>query len=168
MNQNSSSEHQKTSRTWLQIYYPILLIGAFLFIVSLKNAHSFHDWMLNFMAGFFLVFSFFKLLDLKGFQEAYKSYDILAKKYDFYGLIYPFLELLLGLAFLFKIYLLISLWMSLVLMGVSSIGVISALIKRQKLRCACLGTILILPMSTITLIEDVGMMIMSCYMLYNI
>ena len=33
----------------------------------------------HFMGGFFLVFSFFKLLNLSGFADAYRTYDVLAK-----------------------------------------------------------------------------------------
>ena len=55
-------------------------------------------WMRYFMAGFFIVFSFFKFLNLAGFAESYAMYDELAKRVKVYGLVYPFLELFLGVA----------------------------------------------------------------------
>jgi hypothetical protein len=46
-------------------------------------------------------------------------------------------------------------------MGFSSIGVIISLLKKQKFQCACLGTILKVPLSNITLIEDLTMVVMA-------
>jgi len=39
-----------------------------------------------FMGSFFLIFGAFKLVNLKKFAEAYKMYDLLAKRYQFYVL----------------------------------------------------------------------------------
>lgn len=152
-------------KSWLATYYPLLLIIGLISIVSLKGGFGLHGWMLHFMAGFFIVFSFFKLLDLNGFRDAYATYDLLAKRWKSYGYVYPFLELGLGLAFLFQYELLYALYFSIALMGFSSLGVIQALHEKRKIRCACLGTVLNLPMSTITLVEDLGMVGMSVLML---
>lgn len=163
---SATSDEEKKS--WLATYYPLFLIVGLISLVSLKGAGNAHEWMLHFMAGFFIVFSFFKLLDLHGFADAYSTYDLLAKRWYGYGFIYPFLELGLGLAFLFGAYLTQALWFSIVLMGFSSFGVIQALTEKRKIRCACLGTVLSLPMSTITLVEDLGMMAMSVFMLMSL
>lgn len=161
-----ASDEEKKS--WLATYYPLFLIVGLISAVSVKGAENAHEWMLHFMAGFFIVFSFFKLLDLRGFADAYSTYDLLAKRWHGYGFIYPFLELGLGLAFLFSAYPTQALWFSILLMGFSSLGVIQALTKRRKIRCACLGTVLNLPMSTITLMEDLGMVAMSAFMLMSL
>lgn len=152
-------------RTWFSIYRPLLLIVGMLAIVSFKGDAS--HWMTHFMAGFFLVFGTFKLFDLKGFQEAYKTYDILAARLPFYGYLYPFLELILGFFYLFEVSLKVTLYATLVLMVVSSIGVIKALLDKKAIKCACLGTTLTLPMSTLTLVEDVGMAAMALWMLVH-
>ncbi len=158
----------ETKKNWFFTYYPLLLILGFISLVSIGGATSWHDWMLHFMAGFFIVFSFFKLLDLKGFRDAYATYDLIAKRWPEYGLIYPFFELLLGLAFLFQFELRFALYASIILMGFSSLGVIQALHEKRKIQCACLGTVLNLPMSTITLVEDLGMVVMSIVMLITV
>ncbi|HYD18861.1 MAG TPA: MauE/DoxX family redox-associated membrane protein [Patescibacteria group bacterium] len=157
------ADHAETK--WVATYYPLLLIIAFISAVSFRGALSLHDWMLNFMAGFFIVFSFFKLLNLRGFKEAYAGYDLLAKFAPGYGYIYPFIELALGAAFLFRLELQAALLISAALMLFGSIGVMQALRRRQAIRCACLGTVLNLPMSTLTLVEDLGMAAMSAVML---
>lgn len=158
---------ERTDTSWLKTYYPLLLIIGIISLVSLKSAATLDAWMLNFMAGFFITFGFFKLLDIRGFANAYQGYDLLAKRVPVYGLVYPFIELALGFAFLFGFALTGALWASILLMSFSSLGVINALRKKQKIRCACLGSVLNLPMSTITLVEDLGMVLMAIVMLMS-
>lgn len=159
--------------SWLSIYYPLLLIVGYIAVASfagtsaLTGAVNLTAWMTNFMAGFFLVFSAFKFLDLRGFADAYAGYDLLAKRWHAYGYVYPFLELALGLAYLFRIAPEATNIATLVLMGFSSFGVIAALANKQRIVCACLGTVLKLPMSTVTLVEDLGMAIMAAVMLVS-
>jgi len=144
-------------------YYPLFLLGAFLVGVAALaevRAGSF-AWgraMGNFMGAFFLAFSFFKLLDLRGFADAYRSYDVVARRAPAYGYLYPFIELLLGAAYVTGFQPAATNLVTLVVMAVSSVGVIQSLLNRRKIRCACLGTVFNLPMSTVTLVED-GLMI---------
>ena len=50
-------------------------------------------------------------------------------------------------------------------MAIGSIGVFQALREKKTIQCACLGTALKLPMTKVTLIEDVGMGVMALLML---
>jgi hypothetical protein len=50
-------------------------------------------------------------------------------------------------------------------MGISSIGVLATLTKKKSIQCACLGTFFDLPMSKLTLFEDLLMVIMAGIML---
>lgn len=154
------------SKSWFGTYKPLLIIGSFITGVSLITAEhqgAVHGMMFmsHFMAGFFLVFSFFKLLNLKGFAESYAMYDLLAKKIPAYGYAYPFIELGLGIGYLthpdsFSLNLVTA-----VVMGFSSLGVIESVLNKKKIRCACLGDVFNLPMSTVTIIEDLLMVGMS-------
>lgn len=163
--------HMKSEATgWLATYKPLLLIFAF--ITGISAIVSYHpevfhgmQFMTAFMAGFFLVFSFFKLLDLKGFASSYAMYDILAKKIPAYGFVYPFLELGLGIAYLTYFNPTITNWATILIMGVSSIGVIQSVLNKKKIQCACLGAVFNLPMSTVTIIEDLLMVAMAGAML---
>jgi copper chaperone CopZ len=164
----------QTSLGWFATYRPLLLILAYLLVGSLliqvsqhgmRSVH-WHETMRYFMAGFFLVFSFFKLLDIKAFADAYAGYDLLAKRWHGWGMIYPFVELGLGLAYLANWNPLITNWITLIIMGFSAIGVIHAVMDKRSIRCACLGTVFKLPMSTVTIIEDLGMVVMAAYMLF--
>jgi YHS domain-containing protein len=117
--------------------------------------------MYDFMGMFFVVFAGFKLLDVKGFAEAYSTYDIVAKKSHAYAMAYPFIELGLGLAYLFRWNVYAVNWVTFALMAVSSIGVIRAVRSKRKIQCACLGTKIKLPMTKITLVEDILMAVMA-------
>lgn len=147
-------------------YYPIFLIAAYITGVSFINNFNeqtinWQGWMNQFMAGFFLVFSAFKLLDIRGFANGYSTYDLLAKRWHAYGYIYPFLELSLGILYLTQSIPTTTQIATIVLMGFSSLGVINSLLKKQNFQCACLGTILKVPLSSITLIEDLTMVILA-------
>lgn len=121
--------------------------------------------MTYFMAGFFLVFAGFKLIDLSGFAEGYAQYDLLAKRWKGYGYIYPFIELSLGLALLIGSNSLIVNWVILVVMTFSGLGVAIKIRRKEKFQCACLGTFLKVPLTKVTLIEDFGMAAMAAIML---
>jgi copper chaperone CopZ len=165
-------------KTWLQTYRPLLMILGFITAGSLliqigqhaghdmgTAAISWHDTMRYFMAGFFLVFAFFKLLDVSAFADAYASYDLLAARWRGWGLIYPFVELALGMAYLANVAPVATSWITLLVMGFSAIGVVRAVLTKTKIQCACLGTVFQLPMSTVTIVEDVGMVAMAGLML---
>jgi cation transport ATPase len=151
-------------------YYPIFLIFGYITAISLIVQFTQHHfdwmhWMSHFMAGFFIVFSFFKLMNLSGFAEGYSTYDVVAKKIPVYGFIYPFIELALGIAFLTGFEPKLTNIITLIVMGVSSIGVIQSLVKKTPFQCACLGTVIKLPLSKVTLFEDLLMVVMSVIML---
>lgn len=159
--------------SWLSTYKPILLIGAYitgatLLIETVSGVFNWHAWMQNFMAGFFLVFSFFKLLNLKGFAESYATYDIIAKKWQGWGYAYAFIELLLGIAFLVRWNPLVTNSITFLVMSISLVGVLQAVMNKRKIQCACLGTVFNLPMSTITIIEDALMIAMSALMVVTL
>jgi copper chaperone CopZ len=150
--------------------FPLFLIvgyiaGTVALVALATGDWSIHSLMRHFMAGFFLVFSFFKLLDLKGFVEAYQTYDVLAKAWIFWAFAYPFVELALGIAYLLDWTPIVTNLATLLLMLLGAIGVLKALTKKQAIRCACLGTALNLPMTTVTLVEDLGMAGMAAIML---
>lgn len=153
------------TKSWLATYKPLLLIAGFIAGVSILTANgSLHTGMNTFMAGFFLVFSFFKLLDLKGFANSYSMYDLLAMKIPAYGFVYPFIELALGIAFLTGFNPVFTNWATIIVMGFSSMGVIKSVLDKKKIQCACLGAVFNLPMSTVTIIEDLLMVAMAAYM----
>lgn len=174
-NQHAVAEPTLTEETnsVVQTYRPIFLIFAYILIVSLivgTTATGF-NWMLGmrvFMAGFFLVFSFFKMINLDGFADSYAMYDVIARKFKGWGYIYALLELALGLAYTINYNPVLTNAVTLVVMLVSIIGVLQSVLNKRAIRCACLGAVFNLPMSTVTIIEDGLMIFMSAYMLFRI
>jgi cation transport ATPase len=155
----------------LQQLKPLLLILFYIASASILlhyKAWSLSEFMLDFMGLFYIVFSFFKMLDLKGFPASFNMYDPIAKKVPFYGKIYPFIETGLGLMFLMRFEIDIALIVTLVILGITTIGVTKTLLDKKSIRCACLGTALKLPMTEATFIENAIMIVMAVLMLLNI
>lgn len=168
--QPSSVSAEPTAKGWFATYFPLLLVFAFITGLALSTSFtggSFDGmrFMARFMAGFFLAFSFFKLLDLQGFANSYRGYDLLAMRLPAYGFVYPFIELALGSAYLMGFEPLITNVVTIVVMGFSTIGVLRAVVNKQRIQCACLGTVFNLPMSTVTILEDLLMVAMAGAML---
>ncbi|MBV07871.1 MAG: hypothetical protein CMN21_01485 [Rubinisphaera sp.] len=159
--------------SFLKTYRPLLLVlGYLLGIVGLVEGMSggfdVMRAMQNFMGGFFVVFSFFKMLDLTGFVNSFQSYDILAKRSRTFGYLYPFIELGLGLAYLTGIFPIATNATTFVIMLIGILGVSQALLAKRKIQCACLGTVFNLPMSKVTFIEDGLMALMAAVMLFQL
>ena len=164
------NEMAEQTKSWFETYKPILLIFFYISLVTIlfqfKNENF--NWMQAmqyFMAGFFLVFSFFKLLNLKGFAESYVMYDVLAKKVPVWAYLYAFVELALGIAYLINFNPIITNTITFVVMSISIIGVLQSVLNKKKIQCACLGAVFNLPMSTVTIIEDALMIVMSGIMI---
>ncbi|WP_298152295.1 MauE/DoxX family redox-associated membrane protein [Flavobacterium sp.] len=166
-------ETAEQTRGWLQTYKPILLIFAYITGISLlvqlgSGRFDGMQWMRHFMAGFFLTFSFFKMLNMKGFAESYVMYDVLAKKIPAWAYLYAFVELGLGISNLIDFNPLITNLTTLIVMSISILGVLQSVMNKKKIQCACLGSVFNLPMSTVTIIEDALMIAMSATMLITI
>lgn len=160
----------KIIQNGLSLYKPIIIIISLILLSTLAITITFRldtrNTMMNFMAGFFLVFSGFKLLDLPGFAQGYTGYDLLARKWKGYGYVYPFIELILGIVYIIRQepLILINL-VTFLVMSFSGLGVLESLAHKRKFQCACLGTIIKVPLTNVTLIEDFGMAAMALFML---
>ena len=147
---------------------PLFIILGYISVTSILL--NFRNWnstnaMLDFMGLFYIIFSFFKILDIKGFSTSFKMYDPLAKKITIYGYIYPFIEILLGLMFLTRIEVNIALLITIIILGITSVGVTKTLLNKRTINCACLGTTLKLPMTEATFIENAIMITMAIVLL---
>ena len=151
-------------------YRPLIILLSYLLAVTGSVLFAVGAWdselaMRLFMGGFFIAFSFFKMLDVKGFADAYRTYDLVAKAWPGYGFIYPFIEFGLGIAYLANLNPWVVNGVTVVVMAVSLAGVLRAVFSKRAIRCACLGTVFQLPMSTVTIIEDGLMLGMAAAML---
>jgi len=144
-----------------------ILIVAYTLTTTLPSETSFWVTYMRFVMGvFFITFSIFQLLGYKSFVEMFADYDPIAKRSKLYAYAYPFIGILLGIAYLADA---LAPWRDLVTAIVMLIGAYgvwhSIKTKRNEVHCACLGTIIKLPLSTITLVEDLAMGLMALIML---
>lgn len=170
---NNPTASPTAPKSFFETYRPLLLVVAYLIgIVAIVEvmAGSF-NWMRsmqNFMGGFFIAFSFFKLLDLNGFVDSFRTYDVVARPVRAYGYAYPFIEIFLGIAYLLNLAPVATNAVTLVVMLAGIVGVSQALIQKRRIQCACLGTVFNLPMSKVTFIEDGMMAAMAAVMLWSL
>ena len=121
--------------------------------------------MSTYMGGFFLIFSFFKFINLEGFAEAFRSYDPIAKRWRPYGYLYASLELIFGIGYLISPRSFLLNLTVLTVLAISSWGVVRAVRNKSTIRCACLGTIFALPMTWVTIVENASMLGMAALLL---
>lgn len=147
--------------TW-KSYLPLIVIISVIFVTALvfnipdiaEGVFIPQKFIGLFMIGFFLAFSTFKLIDLPGFASGYQTYDLLASKAPWYGYLYPFIELSFGLLMILMPFSKGLLIAEIIVMLFSGLGVAIKLAKKEEFMCACLGTFLRIPLTKVTLVED--------------
>jgi len=157
-----------------QDYIPLMVIVVLAVLAAFAKQHHYMPgwsgmmWMHDFMGFFLVMFSMFKFFNLEGFADGFQMYDLLAKRVRAYAYVYPFLELGLGLGYLAHWQPVFVYWATIGLLGFGSLGVFRALAKGLDLNCACMGTVLKVPLSTVALVEDLGMAVMAAAMLWAV
>jgi len=146
-------------------YKPLILILGFCVLLSYVLQPE--RCMEAFMGYFFIFFSLFKFFDLKGFVEGFSTYDVVAKKIKVYGYAYPFVELFLGLGYLTGVHPFFVNAVTVVVMIASGLGIWKSLLSGQKIKCACLGTVLKVPLGVVSALESFGMGAMAAYKLFS-
>lgn len=148
-------------------YSPLITIIVFCLLIPTAqiDPYDYSKYMDYFMGYFFIFLSMFKFFNLKGFVDGFATYDLITQKIRAYGYLYPFIELGLGLSYLSEHNLLITYVLTVLIMAISGAGVIKSILSGQKLKCACLGTSLNVPLSMVSVIENVGMGAMAAYQL---
>ena len=156
------------------VFSAVILATAVLTVF--KAAFAWISIAQTFMGFLFLALGGLKAYNLNGFANAYQNYDLVAKKSRLYAKIYPFLELGLGASYVLSPILLSSgtsilLWtnaFTAILMTVGAAGVFNELRKENRIPCACLGDVFHVPMTGVTLLEDLLMAVMALTMIFVI
>lgn len=151
-------------------YKPLIVLFSFIVAVSLawqysQGHFSAMVFMRQLMAGFFIGLSFFKFLDLQAFSTAFAKYDPLAKTIRGYGRLYPFIELALGLLFVAGVGLKAANILTVLVLSVTTVGVVQKITSKNQIQCACLGAGFNLPLSWVTVAENLAMVLMALYSL---
>lgn len=153
-------------------YRKLGLVFCFILLVSLLMTHVGGDWhwmlLLDYVMGiFFLMFGMFKLFEYQMFSHGYKDYDLIAQKLPWWGRAYPLVEILLGILYVLHV---MPLWLNafvVVLLSVNAYGVWRTIKNKPSdmPACLCLGAVVKLPLSTISMLENVSMGAMALAML---
>ncbi len=156
----------------LKKYWPLFslvvvaLLAASALFYSLGTSPR--DWMHFFMGFFLCTFALLKLFHPRDFADGFQMYDLLAKKSRLYAYLYPLIELGLGLGYFAFVMPSLIYVLTILILGFGAVGVVLALKKGLDVRCACMGTILDVPLSTVTLTEDIAMVVMAFLLLFQI
>lgn len=164
---NNSKNEKNIIMSYFSTYKPIFItLGLVLLLtaISFYNTENTMDGFLRFFMGyFFIIFSFLKLQNVKQFAISFSNYDPITKRFFKFGIIYPFLELILGIFFLTATLLLFSNIVTLFILIPQSIGIFKKLKNNQAIDCACLGSSFNVPLSNLTIIENSSMCLMAIY-----
>jgi hypothetical protein len=118
-----------------------------------------------YMGVFLIFFALLKLFDLRGFRNGFAMYDLIARQNSAWGYVYPFIELGLGLAYLAFAWPQATYIITIVVFAFGATGVALALRRGLDIACPCMGNILSVPLSTVTLTEDAVMVVMAALLL---
>jgi len=150
MSQPAFKQRQPDRGKHLKDYWPLLALILISAVAALAISYSTQVTMLNWMHYFMGIFL--------------SIFDLLARKSRVYAYFYPWLELALGLGYLSFFMPQLVYAFTILLLGFGAIGVILALRKGLDINCPCMGSILDVPLSTVTLTEDIGMVVMALIM----
>ncbi len=156
----------ETKKSLLPLY--ILLSCILLLSIWLTYIFPANTFMMYLMGVWFLSFGVLKLVDLPSFARSFAQYDLIAMRWHNYGYIYPFIEIVLGLIYIFNTQMHYMLGLNIVALVVAILWVISAyrvLSSGKDIVCACMGTYWQLPMTRVTIMENGAMFLMIAYML---
>ncbi len=156
-------------------YQPIIAIFATTFLMALTT-----NWAITgglsfirvtelFIAISMCVLAIQKLRDLDSFSNQFITYDLLAMRWVRYAYIYPFVEMLAGVAMIAGLFTPVAAPAALFIGAIGAISVVKAVyIDKRELKCACVGGDSNVPLGFISLTENIMMMAMAVWMLFNI
>jgi hypothetical protein len=150
-------------------YWPlfslIFITAAAALALVIHHDEGLFKWMHYFMGFFLCSFAMLKIFHLSAFADGFQMYDLIARRARIYAIIYPFIELFLGLGYLSYTVPVVIYTLTVIVMAMGSIGVLRALGEGLDINCPCMGSVLDVPLSTVTLTEDIGMGVMAAGML---
>jgi hypothetical protein len=156
--------------TELAYYWPLISLVVVAALAALAIGAGFGradmvGLMHAYMGVFLTVFALLKLFNPSGFADGFEMYDLLASRVRGYGYVYPYLELALGLAYLSFFVPVATYVATIALFTFGALGVVKAVRAGLDIDCPCMGSVLSVPLSTVTLTEDAAMAAMAAILL---
>jgi len=152
-------------RRFLPLLTMTLLVVIFTGVHVWYYGWSFHTVMQFMMAGYFLLFGALKVANWQKFVVSYRAYDDLAKRSAVYAQTYPALEVAIGVLYYvgvvwWPLHLLVGL-----LMTQKAYSTWRVVRSGNVVQCACLGGFFAIPITRVTVFEDILMAAMAFYMM---
>lgn len=155
--------------SWWKVYKPLFFVFLVISILTFVTAiflgdlgadliQNIHRW---FMGYFFLVFGLSKAFTWKSFAASFRNYDPAAKVFPVYGHVYPLVEIILAFMFLFGFEILLASLVTIIILSITTVGVLRSIKNKDQLQCACIGTWITLPLGWATVFENILMIGMS-------
>lgn len=167
---DSNSTIPNVKKRWTD-WLPLGVVFSFILLLTFLTMSLTSSTLDNFltysMGYFFILFSLFKLLDIRAFVAGYKEYDLISKAWPGWAYMYPFFELWLGALYLSNNASLPIHIITIVISLVTCLSVFLSMRKKEALHCACLGTILKVPLTTISIAEYALMAVMAGFMIIS-
>jgi len=166
---NIAQTHQSLKATGhsLKDFLPLIAMVTIVLGLTLAGVvYLKQDPMLAFMGYFFLAFGLLKVIRIRGFVSAYRMYDVLAMRSKVYAYLYPFLELGFAAVYLLAWQVQAVSGIVVIIMLIGAYGVYQKLRQKEEVPCACLGTVFKIPMTYVTLGEDLLMATMALMIIF--
>jgi len=136
-----------------------LSLSAFGQIFTVRAA----EWFISFAMA---MLAMLKLQDVEKFATIFLGYDLLARRWVPYAMIYPFAEALAGVLMAGHLLPWLSIPIALFIGSIGGISVFYAVyVQQRELECACVGGSGKVPLGFVSLTENVMMVAMAIWML---
>lgn len=169
-----AAPREKKGKGVLGTYAPLLVV----FVIIVAYAVGMAVWgsgaatILSFirdaMTAFFVVFGVLEVITLSSFSKLFASYDPIAKRVPGYAVLYPFLLVAFGVLMFFHIGVAVIAALTIIIFGSQTYGIIPLIRRGERVQCACIGTAFALPLSWVTVAENIGMIGMAAVMLIQV
>ena len=121
-----------------------------------------------FIAFSMCILAILKLRDIESFSNMFLGYDLLARRVVRYAYVYPFAEALAGILMIAGALLWIAIPVALFIGSIGAVSVLKAVyVDKRTLKCACVGGDSNVPLGFISLTENLMMVGMAVWMLFN-
>jgi len=113
--------------------------------------------------------AFLKLRDVDGFATMFLNYDLLARVWVPYGIVYAWAEAAAGVMMLSGLWPWLSAGIALFIGGIGAVSVVKAVyIDKRDLQCACVGGDSNVPLGMVSLLENLMMIGMALWMVAGV
>ncbi len=153
-------------------YRPVAALFAMAALLAIAASHAafgspFTALTLQWFGGFSMaILALLKLQDIAKFSTMFLNYDLLAKRWVPYGVLYPFAEGLAGVLMVADALNWLSIPIALFIGTVGAVSVFKAVyVDGRDLKCACVGGSSNVPLGFVSLTENLGMIAMAIWML---